>query len=509
MDEINSQFGQLSTNAPEWKPGGGSNNRSAQVTSDLKATSVKEFVPGAGWSAQPSAASEKVPLPQTEKSTQPAGPTPPPLPSFRAIHSMSLGDDMWRHYRNISLQSTRQMPPRDDLHKAIPAPYCNAFCLDHDSTAGSSLSSSYGYPSSTFQVTSRDDGNLYCLHRFDNVRSVSPKIAASVSERWNVPQVQEHPGIVPFYQCFMTQRAVFFVHHFIPGAQSLRDRLTGPLSESVLWSVICQLVSAISILHEADLAARTLHLHQVLCTTDSKASSLRVRLGCLGIVDALEFQARKHVKELQIQDMRDLGGLLLSLATGTVVTAHSDSTTFRSCEQFMARNFSRDFQNLALSLLNPRLTPSIVDVRRLISSRLWVEQDATYRSIDTMERALSAEYDSGRILRMLLKLGFCNERPECGPNRRWSQSGDCYVLSLFANFVFHQADGSGAPVMDLGHVLACLNKLDAAEEEKICLASRDGKTLMVVTYAEVAQCLEGAFQELCSGAVPPPALQYD
>ena len=74
--------------------------------------------------------------------------------------------------------------------------------------------------------------------------------------------------------------------------------------------------------------------------------------------------------------------------------------------------------------------------------------------------------------------------------------------------VFHQADGAGNPVMDLGHVITALNKLDAASDEKIVLSSRDGKSLMVVTYADVAQCLESAYHELVSGSVPPAALQY-
>lgn len=62
--------------------------------------------------------------------------------------------------------------------------------------------------------------------------------------------------------------------------------------------------------------------------------------------------------------------------------------------------------------------------------------------------------------------------------------------------------------MDLGHVITALNKLDAADEEKIVLASRDGKSLMVVSYADVARCLENAFAELCAGAVHPSSLRY-
>ena len=86
--------------------------------------------------------------------------------------------------------------------------------------------------------------------------------------------------------------------------------------------------------------------------------------------------------------------------------------------------------------------------------------------------------------------------------------GDNYVLMLFRDFVFHQADGAGNPVMDLGHVVTCLNKLDAADEEKIVLTSRDGKSMMVVSYADIARCLEKAFAELCAGSVPPASLQY-
>lgn len=62
--------------------------------------------------------------------------------------------------------------------------------------------------------------------------------------------------------------------------------------------------------------------------------------------------------------------------------------------------------------------------------------------------------------------------------------------------------------MDLGHVVMALNKLDAADEEKIVLSSRDGKSLMVVSYADVARILESAFAELCTGSVPPTALLY-
>jgi PAB-dependent poly(A)-specific ribonuclease subunit 3 len=55
-------------------------------------------------------------------------------------------------------------------------------------------------------------------------------------------------------------------------------------------------------------------------------------------------------------------------------------------------------------------------------------------------------------------------------------------------------------MMDLGHVVTALNKLDTRDGEKIVLASRDGKSIMVVSFADVADCLENAYAELCANS---------
>ena len=476
------------------------------------------------------------------ETTVPSGPSPPPPPhpSFRGLHSLGVPDDLWRHHRDLSVEAMRQMDPTDPLHKAVPLPYCNAFCLDNNNgnsnnsnhrTGTTARSTFFGYPCSTFQVTSREDGHLYCVKRFDNVRSVSPRIAMTVTDWWrSVPT--DHPGLVPFYHCFVAQRAVFFVHQYIPGARSLveqQQRLVVTsnsnnlqqqqeqqqvriLPEPVLWSCLTQLVSAMRVVHSHNLAVRTLRWQHVLATLDAENTRLRLRLGSLGVVDALEFEARKHVADLQMEDVRDLGRLMLSLSTGTEVTAstNSDAHALHQCEQFLVQHYSQEWNSLILTLIRSTpQPPSLVDVSRVVAQRCGLEeQDAVYRALDRSERALATEYESGRALRLLLKLGFVNERPEFGLNRRWAQSGDCYVLTLFRDYVFHQADGVGNPVMDLGHVVTALNKLDAADEEQIALASRDGKTIIVVSYAEVARCLESAFHELCAGSVPPSMLRY-
>mmetsp|Transcript_23714 Transcript_23714/g.25344 ORF Transcript_23714/g.25344 Transcript_23714/m.25344 type:complete len:608 (-) Transcript_23714:217-2040(-) len=491
--------------------------------------STKEFVPSNGWSTQVhsglignsgsqaknnpsytdifgSDPSQQNPLDDhgmqrilSETSTVPSGPTPPP---FRSLHSLGLSDDNWRYYRDLKIEESRQMDPSDPRHKAIPLPYCNAFCLDPPNLQNSR--SSFGYPAATFQVVNRDDGHLYCLRRFDNVKSVNPKIASTVMEQW---ASIEHPGIATLHQCFVAQRAVFFVHQYIPGTQSfLQVANPTTLSEPVIWSAICQMVTVIRRVHGARLALRTLDLRHTLLQMD--ALRLRVFLNCLGIVDALEYESRKSLHELQAEDMRNFGRWILSIVTGTNITISTDPQTLQNCERYCMQNYSRELRHFILTLIRSQNPPSILDVSRALSGRLMDELDSTQLSLLRTEKALSGEYESGRALRLLLKLGFVNERPENGANRRWSQSGDCYVLTLFRDYVFHQADGAGNPVMDLGHVVTALNKLDAADEEKIVLSSRDGKSLMVVSYADVARCLDSTYNELCSGSTQPNSFQY-
>ena|ERR1700759_26718 len=97
---------------------------------------------------------------------------------------------------------------------------------------------------------------------------------------------------------------------------------------------------------------------------------------------------------------------------------------------------------------------------------------------------------------------------------RWSETGDRYIIKLFRDFVFHQVDEAGNPVVNLTHVLTCLNKvqfssechwfmlrpsllflqLDAGIDERIMLVSRDEQNCLVVSYKEVKSCIESAFR---------------
>jgi len=102
-------------------------------------------------------------------------------------------------------------------------------------------------------------------------------------------------------------------------------------------------------------------------------------------------------------------------------------------------------------------------------------------------------------------------------NPKWSDTEDRYLLKLFRDYVFHSVDEDGDPVVDFGHVVSALNKvcfffvamicagaerivqqLDAGVPEKTILTSRADDSMLVVSYAEMKNCIGKSFNELCS-----------
>lgn len=62
----------------------------------------------------------------------------------------------------------------------------------------------------------------------------------------------------------------------------------------------------------------------------------------------------------------------------------------------------------------------------------------------------------GRVVVELIVNVIC-DRFELDPG--WSDTGDRYILKLFRDYVFHSIGVDGTPILDLSHVLTCLNKV--------------------------------------------------
>jgi hypothetical protein len=46
-----------------------------------------------------------------------------------------------------------------------------------------------------------------------------------------------------------------------------------------------------------------------------------------------------------------------------------------------------------------------------------------------------------------------------GIDTNWSETGDRYLLKLFRDYVFHQQDANGRPMIEMGFVIETLNKV--------------------------------------------------
>ena len=210
-------------------------------------------------------------------------------------------------------------------------------------------------------------------------------------------------------------------------------------------------------------------------------------------MDVLEFETRKSVKELMQEDLSKLGLLILSIVSRvnikSPVSAQADQARL-----LLKQRMPEDLNRLTEALLKTAI--GITDVCRFCSEHMMDELDMSNANVDSYHSNLRCEYENGRLMRLLLKLGFVNERPEYIASPQWGDTGDRHILRLFRDFVFHQRMGDGAPILDAGHVISCLNKLDAADPERIALSSRDGRDLLLVSYADIANCLEKSFTDL-------------
>jgi len=212
-------------------------------------------------------------------------------------------------------------------------------------------------------------------------------------------------------------------------------------------------------------------------------------------LDALQIRSQKTIAELQYEDLFSLGKLVLSLACQSLDAIQHIGKSV----ELIASQYSSDLKSLVTYLLTkPKggKLPTISTVSHMISHRLINEIHHTFGHIDYQEAELAKEIQNGRLFRLLVKMGFINERPEFDHDPRWAETGDRYLVKLFRDFVFHQQHHDGSANVDFGHVVDCLNKLDAGSSEKTMLVSRNEESILVVSYDDLKRGIQEAFDDL-------------
>jgi len=433
--------------------------------------------------------------------------------------------------------------------------YIDLYPLDGAITTPSSC---FNLITTIYKAINIKTGKTVCLrriHSFTLSKSGLDKGLLLKIKEW---KQLNHSNIVKFYEVFITKEfgdnSLVFVYDFHAASKTLlaqyyfnsntsfssknssstvnrpysqqqqaqRQKL---LPESHIWSYIIQLISALRAIHSKGLAARIVDVKKILITSgfppsDNASQSSqgiypRIKLNCCCIMDVITNEiikeemniqgAKNHTLIVQKEDLVMAGKVLLSIVTNSYSPISDSNTmdTLNSISRYYSddlimlvykllaikRNEITEDKDRSIAIIDTQLTP-------LMGARFYEQLDHVYQKNDCLENELCKEMDNSRLFRLLAKLGCINERPELGMNEKWSETGDRYLLKLFRDYIFHQNKEDGSPFVDLGHIISTLNKLDAGSKEKLCLSSRDGQNVIIVTFAELKKCIENSFQQL-------------
>lgn len=424
------------------------------------------------------------------------------MPYHRLTHDFFITENIREEMQKKSeathqVMPNSQLPQLDNFHSLV--------ALDTTQRKNANL---FGYTSWVYKATSSKNGRICCLRRLEGFRLTNEHAIRSVKEWRRI----NNGGIVTTIDAFTTRAfgdsSLIFVQDYHPLSKTLAEaHLTSnptqggryqqqksPVPESVLWGYISQIANALKTIHSSKLAARCLDPSKIILTNKN-----RIRLNACAVLDVVHFENRRPLHDIQQDDFVQFGRTLLCLATNTL-PAHLTNLNV-SIEQ-MSRTYSVELRDTILWLLTPQQAPAVKGIDefiRGISTHIISSFDHVLHSEDQSTSELYKELENGRLLRLMMKLSTVNERHEFDGDRAWSENGERYMLKLFRDYAFHQVDSNGNPVLDLGHMIRCLNKLDAGTDERICLTSRDEQTTFLVSYKELKKQLGNAFGELLKG----------
>jgi len=397
-----------------------------------------------------------------------------------------------------------------------------------DTTAPKSTSPNV-YPSWLYKAVSSKDGYTYCLRRLEGFRLTDERAIRTIQTWKRI----SNGNVVTVHDAFTTRAfgdsSLIVVTDYHPLSQTLAEKHFAQPTRHVsnrttnnfvpdheLWGYIIQLASALKVIHTNGLAARLLAPQKILLTSKN-----RLRLNTCGVPDILQFEQSRPAEELQQDDLAQLGRLILCLGSKNNA-AHQNPP---KALEHIVRMYGEKMKDVVTWLLSPPSTSTdqandynIDALLAMVSSQMALTFDASLHEADSLTSNLSRELENARLVRLTTKLNLILERPDTSSSNNsgasgqasshslnatgstWSETGERYYLKLFRDYVYHQIDSEGRPVLDLGHILGCLNKLDAGVEEKIMLVSRDEQNCFVVSYRELKRAIESAWNELMKAA---------
>ncbi|KAM7201406.1 PAB-dependent poly(A)-specific ribonuclease subunit PAN3 [Naviculisporaceae sp. PSN 640] len=408
--------------------------------------------------------------------------------------SMRLDFENKQHATSQTLPSN--LPQLERYHSLVPLDITNR-----------KNTSTFGYTSWLFKAQSIKNGRHYALRRLEGYRLTNQNAILDAMNNW---RKIKNGNIVTVHEAFTTREfqdsSLIFAYDFHPLSKTLQEqhfpspstgaRLFRPpnnVQEPVLWSYICQIANAIRAIHSSNLAARCIELNKIIITDTN-----RIRLSACSILDVVQYETSSPIADLQQQDLLSFGKVILALATNN---PSIQLNNVKATMDGLANKYTLTFRE-AVSWLATPAAPG--EVKRIsdfisgISGQMTNQFDLTLQTGDEITAEFAKELQNGRLARLMMKLNMVTA-PEIDMSvvYNWGNNADRYKLRLFLDYVFHQVDAEGKPVLSVGHAVECLTKLDASSDELMVTTSPDNRTLFVLSYKDLRQMLDRAFNVLC------------
>ncbi|KAL9652047.1 hypothetical protein ABK040_000388 [Willaertia magna] len=329
----------------------------------------------------------------------------------------------------------------------------------------------------------------------------------------------KHNNIITLRNLFQTDQFgnindLIFVYDYFVGAQTLQEYLTNTrvISEGFIWSLICQIYSALREIHNNQLVFRTLNLKKVLILSGGPGCYKKVKLNCCGMVDVLDqISDESSFESLQQGDFKQFGILLVNLLFVKDSNFLSDSIKALELLKTNESKISKELNDIIKYLLEEINVDSNQLLMKL-APKLLDEMSILYNQLDFIENELAKELENGRLFRLLVKLNFVAQHEDYEYHMKslsssTSGSGssgmngkqfltDRQTIKLFFDYLFVQISDTNQVILDLGHVVETLNKLDAGTNEKVLLMSRDEQSLIVITFKDLKNIVKTQFSSL-------------
>lgn len=311
-----------------------------------------------------------------------------------------------------------------------------------------------------------------------------------------------NPNVVTCHEIFTTRSfqdsSLMFVTAFHPTAKTLAEHHqlgarvqarapTQHVTEAKLWQYMTQIANALRSIHAAGLAARIIDPSKILVTGPDQ-----IRLNACGIKDVLDFGVERSLTELQREDFKQFGRLIVALGTNKASVQASLSNAL----DHFNRVYSPSMRDWVLWLLNrpPDQSEGIEHLLAGLATESFKALSAAQERENRMEDQLQLCVNNDFSFRTLMKLSTVVDHP--GRTVQYPNNGDRDPLKLLRDYIFHPVDQDSKPVIDLARIMDCLQKLDAGVEERIQLTSRDNQIIIIVSFKEMKQMLRSQYEDI-------------